>query len=82
MIEKITWESFRDNGFLWWVNRILHFFGIAIVFDFDKDGILKEVYPVKCRFRGFDNESETEGFRKVTNYVSDNIEEIIKDINK
>ena len=30
MIIEKSWEEFRDSGFLWWVNMILHTFGWAI----------------------------------------------------
>lgn len=78
MIKRKTWKEFRDIGMLWWVNRILHLFGWAICFDFDGSE-LKEVYPARCHFRGFDSDSETEGFKKVSEYLDSNIEDLLKD---
>lgn len=30
MIERKSWEEFRNAGLLWWINMILHTFGWAI----------------------------------------------------
>ena len=38
MVTKKTWKEFRENGFLWWINMILHTFGWAIVIDIDDNG--------------------------------------------
>lgn len=35
MVEKKTWNEFRDSGFLWWINMILHTFGWAICINID-----------------------------------------------
>jgi len=80
MVEKRSWEEFRANGMLWWVNRILHLFGWAVAFEMDDDNNIKEVYPVRCKFRGFGPESETRGFKKLTNYLVTNIQELAKDL--
>lgn len=52
MVNKISWQEFRDSGMLWWINMILHTFGLAIVFDME-DGEIKEVYPARVKYRGF-----------------------------
>jgi hypothetical protein len=36
MIEEISWKEFRDSGMLWFVNRLLHVFGLSIVFSFEE----------------------------------------------
>ncbi|WP_207733339.1 hypothetical protein [[Clostridium] symbiosum] len=38
MIERKSWEEFRNAGLLWWINMILHTFGWAITVDL-KDGL-------------------------------------------
>ena len=54
MVTRKDWEEFRSSGLLWFINRTLHLFGWAIVFDYDdKTKELKEVYPARCKFRGF-----------------------------
>lgn len=83
MVERKDWKEFRETGLLWWINRTLHLFGWAIVFDFDKEtGELNEVYPAKCSFRGFDYDSEDRGFQNVTQYLEDNISKLKEDLDK
>lgn len=79
MIEKREWKEFRDSGMLWWVNRILHLFGWALCITVEKDGTISNCYPARCKFRGFDEKSETEGFKKVTEYMLNNSEDLLKD---
>lgn len=33
MIQRRTWEEFKDNKLLWFINSILHLFGWAIVLE-------------------------------------------------
>ena len=40
MVDKKTWREFRDSGFLWWINMILHTFGWAIVLQTDNGKII------------------------------------------
>ncbi len=78
MIEKKSWKEFRDSGFLWWINMILHTFGWAIVCEIENDEIIN-VYPARIKFRGFDNKSNTEGYIKVSEYMKENAEELLKE---
>ena len=55
MLEKITWDEFRENGFLVLVNWILHIFGLAIVVMYDDDKVV-DVFPAKVSYRGFNHE--------------------------
>lgn len=64
---------------LWWINQIWHTFGLAIVFDYDENGDLKEVYPARVRFRGFGDKQIEEGYRKVSKYLKDNCDELLKE---
>lgn len=79
MVTKKTWNEFRDCGLLWFTNRILHLFGWAICMEYDdfKKGTFKDVYPVRCKFRGFAEKVESEGFIKVSEYLKNNIEELV-----
>lgn len=74
MVTKKSWQEFRETGLLWWTNTTLHMFGWAIVFDFDNDNNLKEVYPARVTFRGFGEEQATEGYQKVSQYLKDNVD--------
>lgn len=72
------WEEFRDTGLLWMINSILHLFGWAIVYKIE-DGEIREVYPARVKYRGFDEKSNTEGYIKVSEYLMSNIEELSKE---
>lgn len=77
MIQKRTWEEFRRARLLWWVNRVLHLFGWAIVCTVEEgtDRVL-EVYPARVRFRGFDERSEAEGFVGLSEYLKEHADEL------
>lgn len=79
MIEKKSWQEFKDNGLLWWVNTLLHTFGYAIVFNVEEDGTILDVYPARVKFRGFDDKIITKGYQKISQYMLDNAEELKKE---
>lgn len=79
MIDKKTWEEFRECGLLWWINTLLHTLGWAIVYDFDDNKNLKSVYPARVKFRGFGDKQIEEGYQKISKYMVDNAEEIYKE---
>ena len=79
MVNKKSWEEFRESGMLWWINMILHTFGWAIVIQYNDDREITEVYPARVKFRGFSVENNTEGYRKVSKYMYENIDEICKE---
>ena len=78
MIKRKTWEEFRNCGFLWFVNQILHVFGWAIVVDVDSDHVT-DVYPARVKFRGFSESVQTAGYRSVSMYLEENISEIVSE---
>jgi len=88
MVTEKSWDEFRSSGMLWWTNRMLHMFGWAICFDyasFDKEkdaGVIKDVYPARCRFRGFDVNSETKGFKNVSKFLRKNIKQLEQEANE
>lgn len=71
LVERKSWDEFRESGLLWLANRALHVFGWAIVVVVDEDNKPVEAYPARVKFRGFDPESEDEGFRKIAQYMRD-----------
>lgn len=79
MITKKTWKEFKDSGLLWWINMILHTFGWAIVFSVEEDGEIKDIYPARVKFRGFDEKSNTKGYINVSRYMKDNSDELFKE---
>lgn len=79
MIEKISIKEFKDSGALWWINQQLHLFGMAIVVEMDDNNEPTKMYPVRCNFRGFSEEVNTRNYKKLTNYLNDNVEDLLKD---
>lgn len=71
MVNRISWKKFRDSGMLWWINMILHTFGLAIVLDIEDEEV-KDVYPARVKYRGFGEKNNTEGYIKVSEYINKN----------
>lgn len=76
MIDKKSWKEFKDCGLLWYINTFLHMFGWAIIVSI-KEGEIVEVYPARVKFRGFNEESNTNGYRKVSKYMKDNASKLL-----
>ena len=77
MIERKSWEEFKKTGLLWFANMILHTFGWAIVYEYEEfeDGRKNmQVYPARCKFRGFEGKYNTEGYIAVSKYMKENAE--------
>ena len=75
MVTPKTWDEFRDTKLLWWINRILHTFGWAIVAEVNVDSstgneTVLNVYPARVRYRGFGEASESNGFAGLTKYLA------------
>lgn len=71
--ERKTWDDFRANGLLFYINTILHFIGWAIVVEVDKETkLVTNCYPARVKYRGFDEQSQDEEHAKVANYLADN----------
>ena len=81
MIDRKTWMEFKKAGMLWWINTQLHMFGWALVFEYDEQRFLT-IYPARVKFRGFSEEITEEGYKKVTNFLADNIVELQKEVNE
>lgn len=78
MVTEKTWAEFRESGLLWFINTTLHMFGWAIVLEFDGDDITR-AYPARVKFRGFSEQSNTDGYIKVSNHLKENIDELVKE---
>jgi len=79
MVRKETWETFRSSGMLWWINRLLHTFGWAIVTVVEEDGTVSDAYPARVKFRGFGRESEERGFKNVSLFMVEEADELLKE---
>ena len=78
MIEKKTWKEFKDTGFLWFVNSLLHLFGWAICLEVN-EGVVTDVFPARVKFRGFSESNNTEGYKKISQYMRDNAEALLQE---
>lgn len=80
MLAKSTWEEFRKSGLLWFVNRMLHLFGWAIVVEVEhKEGPAISAYPARTKFRGFDGGIEDSGFHVLTRYLDKEMPTLLRD---
>jgi hypothetical protein len=79
MIDEKNWEDFSNNGFLWFVNSMLHIFGWAIVYERNENREIIRVYPARVRFRGFSENTNTMGYQKISKYLVDNSEDLLQE---
>ncbi len=82
MVTKKEWSEFRKTGLLLVINQILHIFGWAIVFEIeieDDTEKVTKVYPARVKLRGFGNDSVTEEYKKVSEYMDKNSKELLKE---
>ncbi len=77
-MKRVSWKEFRDNGMLWLVNTILHLFGYAIVYEIENEEII-DVYVARVSFRGFSEKLNSDGYIKVSKYLSENINDLLKE---
>lgn len=78
-MNKRTWEEFRNDGLLWWINMILHTFGWSIVVVAEDNGVISNVYPARVKFRGFSEDINTEGYANVSNYIKKEADTLLKE---
>ena len=76
MITRKSWKEFRESGLLFITNQFLHIFGYALVYSFDDNGEIEEVYPARVKFRGFGEKQIEEGYQKISKYMMDNAVEL------
>jgi hypothetical protein len=83
LVDRRKWEEFRESGLLWFINTILHTFGWAIVTngEYNEAGefIVYEAYPARVRYRGFTESSNSKGYEKVSRYMKENADELLKE---
>lgn len=56
-VQEISGKEFRDSGALWFVNSILHLFGMAITWNPETDELKASI----VRFRGFSTDCNDTG---------------------
>lgn len=74
-VKEISIQQFRDSGLLWFINSILHTFGVCIAYNPDTE----QLYPAITKYRGFDEKNSDLGYRRMTVYMNDNAEDLLKD---
>lgn len=79
MVNKKSWEEFRETGLLWWINMILQTFGWAIVVA-KEDGEITQVFPARVKYRGFSEKDNTEGYEKVSKFLDNNATDLAKEV--
>jgi hypothetical protein len=84
MIEKKSWQEFRETSLLLLVNQFLHIFGWALVVDVEKNEEgdfvhVNECYPARTEFRGFSAKSVTAAYEKVSQYMVQNAEKLLEE---
>jgi hypothetical protein len=78
MIDRKTWDEFRETGLTLIINQILHIFGWAIVYDVEDDKVVN-CYPARTKFRGFEGGSISKAYIKVSQWMKNNAEELLKE---
>ncbi len=75
-----AWTEFRETGLLWFINTILHLFGWAIAVELDEQtGEVISCYPKRCNYRGFTVDCNTQGYIRLSKYLQENIDELVKE---
>lgn len=74
-IKEITGEEFRNSGALWYINSILHLFGMAITWNPETDELKANI----TLYRGFDEVSNDKGYKNLSRYLKENISELEKE---
>ena len=59
---------------------ILHTFGWAICLEIDEDEKIIDAYPARVKFRGFNEDSNTNGYLKISKYMKENADELFEEI--
>ena len=79
MVEEKSWKELIESGLLWWINKSLHLFGWAIVVEIDEHGEIRRAYPARVKYRGFDENTNTQGFIILSDYLKENAEQLSKE---
>ena len=79
LVEK-SWDEFRETGLVVFINKILHVFGWALIFELDKESDKTfRAYPCRTKFRGFDKETDNKSYVRISKYMNDNSEQLLKE---
>ena len=75
--EERTWYEFQQSGFLLFVNLFLQVFGWSIVMTVDDNGLVRNVYPARTRWRGFGPEELSKAYVRVSEFMFKNAKKLL-----
>lgn len=89
MVVEKSWQEFRETGLFQFMNQILNVFGWAICMDIEggeceseDDLKIVRVFPARVRFRGFCETSNSRAYRKISQYMKDNCDDLLEEANE
>ncbi len=65
-----SWETFRQTGMLWMVNRTLHIFGWSIVVEYDDNDKPLRAYPAQTEWKGFPRNVDDANYDRIDNWLA------------
>lgn len=68
-----SWETFREAGMLWWINRILHTFGWSIIYEINENQEIISVYPAKTDWLGFSSETNDQRWKQFKDHMREDM---------
>lgn len=90
---RAAWGEFLDSGLLWYVNRVLCVFGwtinVEVLTSPDGDRVsddqnnraqVRYAVPMRTKTRGFDPDTETDRYRRLTKYIAAHANEWLADV--
>lgn len=80
MVQKKSWNEFRETGLLLFANQILHIFGWSLVVVVEENGEIKDSYPARVKFRGFTEETVSKAYLKISKYMRDHGRELCSEL--
>lgn len=78
MLEEKSWDEFRETGLILFINQILHVFGWAITCEIKDDKVVR-VCPARCKFRGFTGDCVSDSYIKISKWMKEHGEELLKE---
>ena len=79
MVNRKSWEEFRESGLLMYINFILQAFGWSIVLEANVDGEITGAYPARVKYRGFSEEVQTRNYQKIAKFMDENSKDIVRE---
>lgn len=79
MVEERSWEEFRDNKMIWFVNSILNVFGWGLAVKMDDADNIEDVVPVRTHYRGYGTLANDDGYLGLTKYMKNHADELLAD---